>query len=248
MIDAIYCISLERMQHRRIHMVEFLSKVNFCPVYFFDAVDGLGYEWSDFHREGIYEYKNWKLPKEHCKAYFSDGYLLNMEYFWNRDITKGEMGCAVSHYSIWKHGHENGYENILIFEDDLECDENKLIECVNVFLKFTENNSYDVFYFGFSDNPLVDIGLVSDNVMQVTFAYCLHSYVIHNKAIEILLNSDFLKSITPLDEFVPASFGFHPRKDISKLYNFRRKLNAYRVVRGEIGQSDVGGSQTTFVE
>ena len=244
MIDAIYCISLERMKDRRTHMVEFLSKIDFCPVYFFDAVDGLDYDWSDFYKEGIYEYKNWKVAKEHCKVYFSDDVFVDVTGCWDRDITKGEMGCAVSHYSAWKHAYENGYENVLMFEDDVERDENILINCVNIFLKFTENNLYDLFYFGCSNVPLVDVGLVSDDVMQVNFAWCLQSYVIHIKAIEILLNANFLKSITPLDEFIPASFGFHPRKDINELYDFRRKLIAYRIARGLLGQTNLGGSQT----
>ena len=139
MIDAIYCISLERMKDRRTHMVEFLSKIDFCPVYFFDAVDGLDYDWSDFYKEGISEYKNWKMTKKECSSFGNFMPLYSVFRYWNRDVTRGEMGCSLGHYSVLKHAYENGYNNVLIFEDDVVLDASNMdlfTDCLNIFLKF----------------------------------------------------------------------------------------------------------------
>ena len=61
MIDAIYCISLNRLPERRNNCIQLLSTVDFCPVYFLDAVDASMYTKQDFHDEGIYEYEDWEI-------------------------------------------------------------------------------------------------------------------------------------------------------------------------------------------
>ena len=38
--------------------------------------------------------------------------------FYNREITPGEIGCALSHYDAVKVAYDNGKQNVLILEED----------------------------------------------------------------------------------------------------------------------------------
>ena len=65
----------------------------------------------------------WELEKgAHCKYNYkvADWWKLeDSEYrFHNRDITPGEVGCALSHYDAVKIAYDNGKENVLILEED----------------------------------------------------------------------------------------------------------------------------------
>ena len=65
----------------------------------FKAVNGfdpkVDFQWSLF---------NWKLEN-------SDN------SWWNRDMKPGEIGCALSHLSIWKHAYSLNYKIIILEED-----------------------------------------------------------------------------------------------------------------------------------
>ena len=39
--------------------------------------------------------------------------------FWNREVTPGETGCTLSHYNIIKAAYDEGFENVLILEEDI---------------------------------------------------------------------------------------------------------------------------------
>ena len=76
------------------------------------------------------------------------------------------MGCSLGHYFTWKHAYENGYENVLIFEDDViypSPNMDLFTDCLNIFLKFIENNLYDVFYFGGS---VITVGGIISSVVD----------------------------------------------------------------------------------
>ena len=38
--------------------------------------------------------------------------------WWSRDLTPGEIGCGLSHYSTIENAYNEGFENILILEED----------------------------------------------------------------------------------------------------------------------------------
>ena len=248
MIGAIYCVSLKRLAKRRIRQIDFLSKIDFCPVYFFDAVDGLDYDWSDFYKEGISEYKNWKMTKKECSSFGNFMPLYSVFRYWNRDVTRGEMGCSLGHYSVWKHAYENGYNNVLIFEDDVVLDASNMdlfTDCLNIFLKFIENNLYDVFYFGGS--VIKDGEDINENIRRVLFMYCAHAYVLSNSAINVLLKANYLSNVIVIDEFLTSFFMPHPREDVRNLYYRERVLNAFRLKKFVFWQDDNIGSQTTLI-
>ena len=40
-------------------------------------------------------------------------------YHERRHLTKGEIGCFMSHYNVWLDVIEKGYDKVVVFEDDI---------------------------------------------------------------------------------------------------------------------------------
>ena len=118
-------------------------------------------------------------------------------------------------------------------------------DCLNIFLKFIENNLYDVFYFGGS--VIKDGEDINENIRRVLFMYCAHAYVLSNSAINVLLKANYLSNVIVNDEFLPSFFMPHPREDVRNLYYRERVLNAFRLKKFVFWQDDNIGSQTTLI-
>jgi hypothetical protein len=60
----------------------------------------------------------------HCEygVKFYDGWKLtdSSNFWWARKVSVGEAGCVCSHIKVWEDAYKNGYENILILEDDFD--------------------------------------------------------------------------------------------------------------------------------
>jgi GR25 family glycosyltransferase involved in LPS biosynthesis len=64
----------------------------------------------------------------------------------NTYCTDGMKGCALSHRSIWEYMVENDLQNVFIFEDDAEIDENFARNFQHVWNHLPKD--YDIIYFG----------------------------------------------------------------------------------------------------
>lgn len=71
-----------------------------------------------------------------------DGYSIEIDPTYN--FSKGSYGCTMSHLNCMKDAIANGYENILIFEDDIIMDNNFNERWNNI--KFPEE--WDILYLG----------------------------------------------------------------------------------------------------
>ena len=240
MIDAIYCLSLERLKERRDKVINTLRDIHFCDVYLVDAVDGYSFDFGDFYNEGIYEYKEWKLSVEQSQLQTNSG-SINMIY-WQREVNKGEIGCGLSHFLAWKHAHELKLERVLFLEDDFYFNYHEFIHGLEIFNTFAKYRLCDIFYLG--SKPLIDGTPIDENIIQCNYTYLLHAYILQKDAIRVLVNGNYLSNIITPDEYVPASYCLHPRSDIRKLYKFEKRLSAYRLKTDVVHQNDSGGSQT----
>ena len=103
---------------------------------------------------------------------------------------EGCIGCALSHYNIIKKAKEEGYKNVLIFEDDVEFLRTDQFEdvVINAFSQLESLNiDYDMFYLGGNvkgnSNKRVDTNLVElDNVK------CTHAYITSESVYDNILN------------------------------------------------------------
>ena len=140
--------------------------------------------------------------------------------WWNRDIKEGEVGCALSHLQAWEQAYEEGWNCVLFLEEDFKP---------NISLKkvaFEElPKTSDGFYLGrnkIGDEEEKEIGT---QWLKPTYSFNLHAYCLTRSGLQKILKYDFKNNIMMPDEFVPATYTVHPRKDVAK--KFKPTLNFY---------------------
>jgi len=107
--DNIYIITLKRSADRHSIFKERLNGLNYE---IFWGVDGQKLNVESLKKEGLYD-------PEKARAIQRD---LNLE---PAGLSKSVLGCALSHIGIYKDVIKNGYEKVLIFEDDITVDHTK---------------------------------------------------------------------------------------------------------------------------
>ena len=163
-------------------------------------------------------FPTWKL-KDHPNAW------------WNRDIKEGEIGCAIGHYLMWKQAYEEGHELCLFLEEDF----NPIHSLENLDLRDLPED-VDGFYLGRSKvNPNEVEEEVGRNWLKASYSYNMQSYCLTRSGLEKILKYDFLNNIMPVDEFLPAAYIKHPRKDVADL--FKPTLNFYAHKQEHITQT-----------
>lgn len=114
--------------------------------------------------------------------------IKNVERFSAVKHDKGAIGCRESHLGIIKTVKENGFKNVLIFEDDvLFLEEN--INQISKTLDDLKNIDWQLFYLGATVDP--NVGFMkkfTDNLFQTNFAYTTHAYAVNNTVYDKILN------------------------------------------------------------
>lgn len=151
--------------------------------------------------------------------------LHDNQSWWNRNVTPGELGCSLSHYWSWKGAYEDKVGNTLFLEEDFSIqnwptkDEWDAVP-----------EDWDMIYLGRALVPGHEDTVVNEHVVKVGYSYNMHAYVLSPNGLRKVLNTPFLENIVPVDEFMPAVIGVHPRKDITDLFHLE-EFNAYAFSR-----------------
>ncbi|RXN35365.1 procollagen galactosyltransferase 2-like protein [Labeo rohita] len=103
--NQVYLINLKRREDRRDRMLRSLDVLG-IDVTLTDAVDGKTLNSTQLRALGIEMLPGYKDP-------YSD-----------RVLTKGEIGCFLSHYNIWKKVVELQQQQVLVLEDDVRFEPN----------------------------------------------------------------------------------------------------------------------------
>jgi len=238
-LDKVYIITLDQSIENRQKLLDRLDALcpNGAPYYFIEAVDGRKLLSTKQGREsyGISLYDGWNIGKNE---------------WWSRNVTSGEAGGMCSHIKVWEDAYENGYENILVLEDDFNPNESfdfNLLETISgydlVFLSRILQSSHSGVY---------DMDWGDPNFVKPGYSYQTHSYVLSKEGIRKLVETNvntLKKNIIVSDEFLPATYTWHPREDIRNL--FYRNMNAYAYRNNIIGQDRfeaAGNSLTSPIE
>ncbi|OCT57947.1 procollagen galactosyltransferase 1 isoform X1 [Xenopus laevis] len=210
--DEIFLINLRRRSERRERMLRSLYEQEItCRI--IDAIDGGAMNSSDIKRLGVN-----LLP----------GYY---DPFSGRTLTKGEVGCFLSHFQIWKEITERQLDTAVVFEDDVRFQpffKRKIIRLMNDIR--SAGLDWDLIYIGRKqvtmdpEQPVKNV----QHLVVADYSYWTLCYIISLQGAQKLLNAEPLSKMLPVDEFLPIMSDTHPNKEY-KQHFVNRNLRVFSV-------------------
>lgn len=127
--------------------------------------------------------------------------------FKNRRITKGEVGCFLSHYQAWQKVIELN-ETTIIFEDDILIDRWDWKE--NEYHEWMDEYGIDLLYLGHNENePASKKPGANEYLVKPAYPYNAHAYMLTPKMASELVESGFHRKIIPTDEILAGKVETH---------------------------------------
>ena len=114
----------------------------------------------------------------------------------NTPLTKGEVGCFLSHWEIWKKCVEMN-EPVMVLEDDARITDRFSMEEIEQYLQ-----TYNFLYLGWKE--METSVPIDGKVVQPVYPYWTLAYVITPESAKILMNESIATSIIPVDEYLPT--------------------------------------------
>ena len=214
-IDYIYVINLTTDNNIIHDKVKDIPLYKPTPYYISPAING----WEvDNSNSNIKPAKWWKIDS---------GYK-----FWDREVTPGEIGCTLSHYNIIKKAYSDGFEYILVLEEDFVS--------TGVFptqaeLDSIPKDSSIIYLDRNAMNPDAEVRL-NEYITKVDYTYNTHALIYTKKGMKEILDSPILDNIIAMDEFLPAINGTSDREDAVKVFH-NKKFRAYALNGGYFRQT-----------
>ena len=202
----IFVINLERCVEKRKKMENRLNGLNFTIM---DACDGKNLSISELEKMNVGVLKEWKDPHS------------------GRNITWGEVGCALSHYKIYEHCVKNNIENAVIFEDDAEVPSNLNDKLQNTF-DLLKKLIWDFCYIARKPMSSIDKEIIP-GIIRPGYSYWLCGYIINLEGMKKIIQSKFIKNIIPMDEIIPLLGNISPLTEYKNYFDIKNPLNIYSV-------------------
>jgi len=154
-------------------------------------------------------------------------------------LTRGGVGCALSHKNTYHKIISDGVEAGLILEDDIHIKHlDKFIKKLNYLVSMAPKD-FDILYLGYHDTSIKHIyNQVNDFYSKSNFVYGLFGYVVTNKGAQKLLR------IFPISEQIDTEISYNFAKPSN---NKNNQIIAYLVNPNErIIFSDQSSTTTEF--
>ncbi|XP_010890842.1 procollagen galactosyltransferase 1 [Esox lucius] len=209
--DEVFMINLKKRSDRRVRMLTTLYELEIASKVI-QAVDGKAMNISEINELGI-----------HMLPGYSDPYH-------GRPLTKGELGCFLSHYNIWKEIAERGLKTSLVIEDDLRFEVFFKRRLMNLMSEVeSQRLDWDLIYIGRKrmqvDHPEKAVPNIH-NLVEADYSYWTLGYMISLQGAQKLLRAEPLKKMLPVDEFLPVMFNKHPVSEYMEHFE-KRDLKAF---------------------
>ncbi|KAM4747557.1 procollagen galactosyltransferase 1 [Rhinophrynus dorsalis] len=212
-LDEIFLINLKHREDRRKRMKRTLYELQ-IDYKLSDAVYGKVMNETEVTAMGIKMLPGYKDP------------------YHGRPLTRGEMGCFLSHYNIWKEISERSLSISAVFEDDLRFEiyfKRRLQNLLDDMEK--AELDWDLIYLGRKrmqvEEPEEPVRGVR-NLVVADYSYWTLGYLISLRGARKLLNAEPLGKMLPVDEFLPVMYDKHPISDYSDQFS-PRDLKAFSV-------------------
>ncbi|XP_013008994.2 inactive glycosyltransferase 25 family member 3 isoform X1 [Cavia porcellus] len=208
--DEVFVISLARRPARRQRMLSSLWEMEISGRVV-DAVDG------------------WMLNSSVLRSLGVDLLPGYQDPYSGRTLTKGEVGCFLSHYSIWEEMAARGLAQVLVLEDDVRFERNfrgrleQLMEEVA-----TQKLQWDLIYLGRKQvSPEEEVAVEGlPGLVVAGYSYWTLAYTLSLAGARKLLASQPLRRMVPVDEFLPIMFDQHPNEQYKEHF-WPRDLRAF---------------------
>jgi len=176
--------------------------------YHYTLKEGFNYQdltTKELDKFGVKKHPNWKLDVDN--------------YYYNREVTDGELGCSLSHVDLWIDSYTTEREVTMILEDDF-------IEQLPVPWDQVESlldKGYDLIYLGRNALKPEEENLIEGyaNWVEPSYSYNTHAYILSKKGIELLVEhyvEKYKNKMFVIDEFLSIAFKKTDRQDILEDY------------------------------
>lgn len=146
--------------------------------------------------------------------------------WWNRPMSKGEIGCSISHWLCWKKAATFDDPHYVFLEDDVRLGPAFGEDLPGVVSRLSAlDGEWDLLYLGRCPQE-ADEGRAGEFV-KPGFSYGTHAYMLSRGGVAKLLATGFPTALIPADEILPAMYVDHPRPDVRSRYP--KRLRAYSV-------------------
>jgi hypothetical protein len=121
--------------------------------------------------------------------------------------------CSLSHLSVVFRAKLMGYENVLIFEDDVTFHEDIIEKLSKSIEDLKQQERWDMYYIGC--NPF-QYRKLTDNLGQCLGALCAHAYAVNHHFYNTILNIPFKK--VPSTDIYYLGLSQHNPNNINRIY------------------------------
>ena len=214
MIDFVYVTTIENNHDYVTEKTNQLNIPNDWKYWVKDGFNAKDFTSSFFTKNNIKKNPLWKI--DHSVDWYT------------REVTDGEVGCALSHIDIWQDTYNDAREATLILEDDFklnyEVPWNEVYELLD--------KGYDLIYLGrYKVNPDQEEKDIMFNHMWVEpdYSYNTHAYVLSKRGAKVLVENWlplYKQNLFALDEFFSVVIGKTHRSDIAHQFADLPKLRA----------------------
>ncbi|XP_062337403.1 procollagen galactosyltransferase 2 [Osmerus eperlanus] len=211
--DQIFLINLKRRLDRRERMLSTLAVLGIDAT-LTEAVDGKALNSSQLQAMGIDMLPGYQDP------------------YSGRVLTRGEIGCFLSHYNIWTQVVEQGLLRVLVLEDDVRFEPRFRSQLLGIMENVDHALlDWDLIYVGRKrlqvKQPERWVEGVT-NLVHPDYSYWTLGYTLSLKGAKRLLETRPLGKMLPVDEFLPIMFNKHPNEEYLAQFE-RRDLQVFSV-------------------
>lgn len=221
-IDQINVINLSRGGKEIVDKIHHLVKNGLSPTKYFILKATNGWDIIRGKQSPPFEYKtaNWWKNNSNNKWY-------------NREMTPGEIGCALSHYDVIKIAYEEGHNTILVLEEDFKS--TIKLPKKNILDKLPKDWSWVYLGRNKVDSQNNEIK-ISNHIYEAGYSYNCHAYMLSRKGMKEILDSPYLDNLIPYDELQGALSGTINRQDAKDIF-YNPEFKIYSLDKDYINQS-----------
>nr|XP_011744642.1 procollagen galactosyltransferase 2 isoform X3 [Macaca nemestrina] len=204
--DEIFMINLKRRKDRRDRMLRTLYEQE-IEVKIVEAVDGKALNTSQLKALNIEMLPGYRDP------------------YSSRPLTRGEIGCFLSHYSVWKEVIDRELEKTLVIEDDVRFEHQFKKKLMKLMDDIDQAQlDWELIYIGRKRMQVKEPEKAVPNVanlVEADYSYWTLGYVISLEGAQKLVGADPFGKMLPVDEFLPIMYNKHPVAEYKEYYESR---------------------------